>query len=192
MMNVLEIFRRLNYRRFIDLVALVIILLVATTVDSFAFQKNPSPKALISLTKIDMLPQHSTSSSSSSSSQQQQQYTTTTYMASASAAMDLTSSADLVFDRADALLPYFQVANGLLSPQTVKKLDDKARTANNSNSAIYHFLDTYKKCGPMACLPMLSDPQILPHLTRALRESYGSKWVYRLSKGSVITQNLYV
>jgi hypothetical protein len=165
-----EIYQRLYFLRSINLVSLLLILLLGTTVDSFTFQKNLSPKSTEALITLGMIPQHSTPSSPS-----QLQHTTTAFMASAAAAMDLTSPADLVFDRPDALLPYFQVGNGLLSPQTVKKLDDKARISNNSNSAIYLFLDTYKRCGPMACLPMLSDPQVLPHLTRALRESYGSK-----------------
>jgi hypothetical protein len=165
-----EINQRLYCLRSMSLGNLLLILLLVTKVDSFTFQKNLSPKSTEALITLGMIPQHSTPSSAS-----QLQHTTTAFMASAAAAMDLTSSTDLVFDRYDALLPYFQVGNGLLSPQTVKKLDDKARISNNSNSAIYLFLDTYKKCGPMACLPMLSDPQVLPHLTRALRESYGSK-----------------
>lgn len=165
-----EIYQCLHYQRFINFFSLLLILLLGATGDSFTFQKNLSPKSTKALITLGMIPQHSTPSTPS-----QLQHTTTAFMASASAAIDLTSSTDLVFDRPDALLPYFQVASGLLSPQTVKKLDDKARISNNSNSAIYLFLDTYKRCGPMACLPMLSDPQVLPHLTRALRDSYGSK-----------------
>lgn len=165
-----EIYQRLHYQLFINFISLLLILLLGATVDSFTFQKNLSPKSTEALITLGMIPQQSTASTPS-----QPQHTTTAFMASASATMDLTSSVDLVFDRPDALLPYFQVASGLLSPQTVKKLDDKARISNNFNSAIYLFLDTYKRCGPMACLPMLSDPQVLPHLTRALRDSYGSK-----------------
>ena len=73
-------------------------------------------------------------------------------------------------NQSDAL-PSFRVANGLLSPQTVKRLDEKARNSAEINDAISYFLDTYKEYGPMACLPMLSDPQVLPELTRAMRES---------------------
>jgi hypothetical protein len=36
--------------------------------------------------------------------------------------------------------------------------------------ALHKFLMTYKRKGPMACIPMLSDPSVLPELTSAMRE----------------------
>jgi len=38
------------------------------------------------------------------------------------------------------------------------------------DKALDTFLDTYKKEGPMACLPMLSDENVLPRLTEAMRD----------------------
>lgn len=37
------------------------------------------------------------------------------------------------------------------------------------SEALKQFLDRYRRKGPMSCLPMLSDPDILPHLTMAMR-----------------------
>lgn len=65
-------------------------------------------------------------------------------------------------------LPSFQTAHGLLSPEVVMRIAD----ANDleADGALHKFLRTYKRRGPMACLPMLSDPEILPELTRAMRD----------------------
>ena len=35
--------------------------------------------------------------------------------------------------------------------------------------AVNMFLERYKKEGPMACLPFLSDEEVLPRLTEAMR-----------------------
>jgi len=64
-------------------------------------------------------------------------------------------------------LPSFRAANGLLSPQTVERLDG---ISDGSSVAVQYFLHTYRKFGPMACLPILSDPEVLPELTKAMRE----------------------
>ena len=37
-------------------------------------------------------------------------------------------------------------------------------------SSIHKFLKLYKSKGPMACLSMLSDGEVLPELTEAMRE----------------------
>jgi hypothetical protein len=39
-----------------------------------------------------------------------------------------------------------------------------------NGSALHKFLKLYKSRGPMACLSMLSDPYVLPELTRAMRD----------------------
>jgi len=82
-------------------------------------------------------------------------------------------------------LPSFPTAHGLLSPETVLRMEQmvqsrKCNTPGNSNSntasrtaeeqAIDYFLDTYRRQGPMACVPLLSDDTILPHLTTAMRD----------------------
>lgn len=60
-------------------------------------------------------------------------------------------------------------AHGMLSPETVARMDEN--TANGkSNPAVVDFLRRYRKKGPMSCLEMLSDPDILPHLTQAMRD----------------------
>jgi len=64
--------------------------------------------------------------------------------------------------------------DGLLSPRTVKRLD--STYDGSASSAVSSFLHTYKNDGPMACLPFLSDPIILPELTRAMRDSMVNLW----------------
>jgi len=64
-------------------------------------------------------------------------------------------------------LPSFQTAHGILSPETVSRMD---QLASKDDLAVQGFLQTYRTQGPMSCLPMLSDPDVLPHLTRAMRD----------------------
>eukprot|EP00429_Kryptoperidinium_foliaceum_P066263 CAMPEP_0176067502 /NCGR_PEP_ID=MMETSP0120_2-20121206/33694_1 /TAXON_ID=160619 /ORGANISM="Kryptoperidinium foliaceum, Strain CCMP 1326" /LENGTH=117 /DNA_ID=CAMNT_0017401121 /DNA_START=193 /DNA_END=546 /DNA_ORIENTATION=+ len=66
-------------------------------------------------------------------------------------------------------LPCFSTAHGILSPETVSRMDEMTQGGLH-NQAVSNFLSTYRKQGPMSCLPMLSDPEILPHLTKALRD----------------------
>ena len=66
-------------------------------------------------------------------------------------------------------LPSFRTAHGLLSPETVMRLE-KMNTGTHRNEALVKFLSTYRKHGPLSCVPMLSDPDVLPHLTLAMRE----------------------
>lgn len=63
-------------------------------------------------------------------------------------------------------LPSFKTAHGLLSPETVVQLEEM----EYRNEALNLFLRTYRKQGPLSCVPLLSDPDVLPHLTRAMRE----------------------
>lgn len=74
---------------------------------------------------------------------------------------------DSVLAESDTL-PSFQTAHGLLSPEVVSRIAD----ANDleMNGPLHRFLKTYKSRGPMACLSMLSDPEVLPELTRAMRD----------------------
>lgn len=67
-------------------------------------------------------------------------------------------------------LPCFPTAHGLLSPEIVQRMDDMTAAAKSRSAPLESFLDTYRKDGPMACLPMLSDPCILPKLTEAMRD----------------------
>jgi len=66
-------------------------------------------------------------------------------------------------------LPKFHTAHGLLSPEVVMRIAD-TQDELELGAPVHKFLKTYKKHGPMACLPMLSDPCVLPELTRAMRE----------------------
>jgi len=66
-------------------------------------------------------------------------------------------------------LPSFPTAHGLLSPETVMRLEELTPT-NRRSEALRGFLDTYRRHGPLSCLPMLSDPDVLPHLTEAMRD----------------------
>lgn len=63
-------------------------------------------------------------------------------------------------------LPSFHTAHGLLSPETVLRLEKMT----SQPPALRKFLTTYRRDGPMSCLCMLSDPDILPHLTSAMRD----------------------
>lgn len=70
-------------------------------------------------------------------------------------------------------LPSFRTAHGLLSPDTVMRLEAMRSTSsprNNKNQALSTFLHTYRTQGPLSCVPMLSDPDVLPHLTLAMRD----------------------
>jgi hypothetical protein len=66
-------------------------------------------------------------------------------------------------------LPSFPTARGILSPQTVSRMEDMT-SGGSGNEAVVNFLDTYRRLGPMSCLEMLSDPEVLPHLTKAMRD----------------------
>lgn len=66
-------------------------------------------------------------------------------------------------------LPSFRAAHGLLHPHTVMKLQEKYDNGELKNDAVTYFLNTYEEFGPMACLPCLTDPQVLPKLTEAMR-----------------------
>lgn len=66
-------------------------------------------------------------------------------------------------------LPSFPTAHGLLSPETVIRMEIMTSGATR-DEAVDYFLRTYRKDGPMACLHMLSDPNILPRLTEAMRD----------------------
>jgi hypothetical protein len=66
-------------------------------------------------------------------------------------------------------LPSFPTAHGLLSPETVMQME-RLTSQGRRNDAVVSFLDTYRQHGPLSCLPMLSDPDVLPHLTEAMRD----------------------
>lgn len=68
------------------------------------------------------------------------------------------------------------LAHGILCPETVIKM--KTFT---SNRAVEAFLDRYHKHGPMSCMELLSDPEILPHLTAAMRNLV---WMIRMNRRS--------
>lgn len=57
------------------------------------------------------------------------------------------------------------LAHGILCPETVARME----TVGASNRAVGAFLDRYHKHGPMSCMELLSDPEILSHLTSAMR-----------------------
>ena len=66
-------------------------------------------------------------------------------------------------------LPSFPTAHGLLSPETVMRLEE-SMAGESRSKAVQQFLKTYRRSGPLSCLPMLSDPDVLPHLTQAMRD----------------------
>jgi hypothetical protein len=61
------------------------------------------------------------------------------------------------------------LAHGLLSPEIVSRMDEVTEGGHH-NKAVRQFLQTYRRQGPMSCLEMLSDPEVLPHLTSAMRD----------------------
>ena len=65
-------------------------------------------------------------------------------------------------------LPSFRTAHGILSPETVRRMEQLVEEGDRS-VALKQFLERYRRLGPMSCLPMLSDPDVLPHLTNAMR-----------------------
>lgn len=66
-------------------------------------------------------------------------------------------------------LPSFKTAHGILSPETVSRMEE-ITAGGDGNPAVTKFLSSYRRNGPMSCLEMLSDPEVLPHLTRAMRD----------------------
>jgi hypothetical protein len=75
-----------------------------------------------------------------------------------SSRISLSSSTD--HDSLNSLIP---MAHGLICPETIENL-------GKENSVVKKFVETYHKNGPLACEDMLSDPKILPHLTKAMRD----------------------
>lgn len=67
-------------------------------------------------------------------------------------------------------LPSFHTAHGMLSPEVVMRIANTYDGDLTMNGSLHNFLKTYKSKGPMACLGMLSDDEVLPELTRAMRE----------------------
>ncbi|CAJ1932477.1 unnamed protein product [Cylindrotheca closterium] len=67
------------------------------------------------------------------------------------------------------ILPSFRTAHGILSPETVSRMAENT-DFGEGNQAVSRFLSRYQETGPMSCLDMLSDADILPHLTRAMRD----------------------
>mmetsp|Transcript_20903 Transcript_20903/g.30908 ORF Transcript_20903/g.30908 Transcript_20903/m.30908 type:complete len:242 (-) Transcript_20903:238-963(-) len=73
-------------------------------------------------------------------------------------------------------LPSFPTAHGLLSPETVLRMENRMKMQQGGGEEMVQFrtvnmfLDRYKKEGPMACLPFLSDEEVLPRLTEAMRD----------------------
>lgn len=60
------------------------------------------------------------------------------------------------------------LAHGILCPETVTKMETDTQGGRN-NRAVKAFLERYHKHGPMSCMELLSDPEILPHLTSTMR-----------------------
>jgi hypothetical protein len=67
-------------------------------------------------------------------------------------------------------LPAFPTAHGLLSPETVMRMEEMVDDEAHASEALLRFLKQYRRNGPMSCLSMLSDPDVLPHLTKAMRD----------------------
>eukprot|EP00526_Cylindrotheca_closterium_P024411 CAMPEP_0113650406 /NCGR_PEP_ID=MMETSP0017_2-20120614/26822_1 /TAXON_ID=2856 /ORGANISM="Cylindrotheca closterium" /LENGTH=151 /DNA_ID=CAMNT_0000562917 /DNA_START=55 /DNA_END=510 /DNA_ORIENTATION=+ /assembly_acc=CAM_ASM_000147 len=67
------------------------------------------------------------------------------------------------------ILPSFRTAHGILSPETVSRMAENT-DFGEGNQAVSRFLSRYQETGPMSCLDMLSDADVLPHLTRAMRD----------------------
>ncbi|CAB9517566.1 expressed unknown protein [Seminavis robusta] len=67
-------------------------------------------------------------------------------------------------------LPSFPTAHGILSPETVMRMEEMVETEGRTTKAVERFLSQYKREGPLSCLSMLSDPEVLPHLTKAMRD----------------------
>lgn len=68
-------------------------------------------------------------------------------------------------------LPSFSTAPGLLSPETVMRMD--IRTRGSRSEPLEYFFQHYRRNGPLACLPFLTDMNVLPHLTEAMRDVTG-------------------
>jgi hypothetical protein len=71
-------------------------------------------------------------------------------------------------------LPNCHTAHGILCPNVVSKMDHNT-WGGQTNKAVKLFLDKYRHCGPMYCIEFLSDPDVLPHLTKAMRDTYHNK-----------------
>ena len=82
------------------------------------------------------------------------------------------SSRPMTTSAHEGTLPSFRTANGLLSPQTVYRMKQSIMRNGGvvDNESIATFLETYERDGPMSCLSMLSDSNVLPHLTKAMRD----------------------
>lgn len=79
----------------------------------------------------------------------------------------LVGESDSSFPGSASCMP--DLAHGILCPETVNKME-MATQGGRSNRAVKTFLDRYHKYGPMSCMELLSDPEILPHLTKTMRD----------------------
>jgi hypothetical protein len=68
-------------------------------------------------------------------------------------------------------LPQFKTAHGLLSPGYVRLLEENHVANGFESKEVDSFLSTYREQGPLACVPFLSDPVVLPALTKAMRDN---------------------
>lgn len=100
----------------------------------------------------------------------------------ASSCMPLSNS---VLSSSDTL-PSFSTAHGLLSPETVMRMEVMT-SSETRDEAVDFFLKTYRKDGPMACVSMLSDPKVLPRLTAAMRDII--QWLQLLHVRNVVLNN---
>mmetsp|Transcript_12099 Transcript_12099/g.26492 ORF Transcript_12099/g.26492 Transcript_12099/m.26492 type:complete len:211 (-) Transcript_12099:422-1054(-) len=65
------------------------------------------------------------------------------------------------------------ISHGLLSPYTVSFIAHVCvnEAIDCRSEGLNSFLETYHSAGPMACLHFLSDPHVLPILTKAMKEA---------------------
>lgn len=89
---------------------------------------------------------------------------------SSSSKLHATPLSNSVLSSSDTL-PSFPTAHGLLSPETVMRMEDRMKHNNDASChAVNMFLDKYKSEGPMSCLSFLTDDEVLPRLTEAMRD----------------------
>ncbi|CAJ1892544.1 unnamed protein product [Cylindrotheca closterium] len=109
-----------------------------------------------------MLMNNDSFNSSSYSSQHQQ--STKHYFQSIKASGEVAKSSDDGSHPTHSSSTGLRMAHGAICPETIAIFE------KNSNPAIRRFVDTYHKRGPLACEDLLSDPEVLPHLTKAMRD----------------------
>lgn len=167
-------------------ISLLIMTGMAFLHSAYGFQAGPFPfinvkisshraivaqrKEIYSLAQRNML-KHGSSSSGGDQERSARQHNPKHSPGSGRQSHSVHKAANNYFDSLPEEVP---TAHGLLCPFTVERMDAVTRHGEH-DQVVRRFLDKYRLHGPMACVDMISDPDVLPHLTQAMKRALTSQ-----------------